>query len=309
LSGVSTAYLWDGYNAATTSGTLNLSGVGLDDSYAQVASGGTSSNLSDGNGNTVALTSTSAAITTHYTYSPYGETTKAGTADTPSQFTGRENDGSSNLYYYRSRYYMPRLGRFVSEDPSRFFGGLNLYTYVGNDPLDRTDPSGNCPSCLIGALVEVGFEAYTGELNNAFSQAFEGNFGALAVSAGKIGVASLSGGVSTVAAAKAVSIVGKAYEAANIGRVATAVAKVETVAAVQAASGAASKVATNAVEGKPLGEGVGTAATVGAVVGTAGKYGGDAISKCGGQCARRSRVSRRRECESGSRRRYQGSDR
>jgi len=34
---------------------------------------------------------------------------------------------------------------------------FNLYTYVGNDPLDKTDPSGNCPEC-IGALVGVGFE-------------------------------------------------------------------------------------------------------------------------------------------------------
>jgi len=229
---------------------------------------------------TVIATSDSTGTATVYTYGPYGEPTNW--SGSRFRYTGQIALFEAKLYHYKARIYDPALGRFLQTDPIRNKDDFNLYTYVGNDPLDRTDPSGNCPSCLIGALVEVGFEAYTGELNNAFSQAFEGNFGALAVSAGKIGVASLSGGVSTVAAAKAVSIVGKAYEAANIGRVATAVAKVETVAAVQAASGAASKVATNAVEGKPLGEGVGTAATVGAVVGTAGKYGGDAISNAAG---------------------------
>lgn len=158
----------------------------------------------------------------------------------------------------------------------------NLYTYVGNDPGNKTDPSGNCPSCLIGALVEVGFQAYTGELNNAFSEAFDGNFGALAVSAGKVGVAAASGGISTIAAAKTVSLVSNAYKAANIGKAATAVVKVQTLAATQATVGAATKVATNAVEGKALGEGVATAAAVSATVGTAGGLAGNKVATAAG---------------------------
>jgi uncharacterized protein RhaS with RHS repeats len=168
--------------------------------------------------------------------------------------------------------------RWLNRDPIAEAGGLNLYTYVENDPLDKTDPTGECPSCLIGALVEVGFEAYTGELNNAFSQAFEGNFGALAVSGAKIGVAAISGGVSTVAAAKAVGIAAKAAEAIGASTAATTAAKVAAVAGTQAASGAGTQAANNAVEGKPIGDNVGTAAAVGAVAGTAAKYGGDAIA-------------------------------
>jgi hypothetical protein len=44
--------------------------------------------------------------------------------------------------YYRARWYDPQVGRFVSEDPIGFGGGLNLYAYVGNGPLMDRDPLG-----------------------------------------------------------------------------------------------------------------------------------------------------------------------
>lgn len=47
------------------------------------------------------------------------------------------------LSYYRARYYSPRLGRFMGEDPIGFAGGdWNLYTYVGNNPTNLADPWG-----------------------------------------------------------------------------------------------------------------------------------------------------------------------
>lgn len=46
------------------------------------------------------------------------------------------------LYYYRARYYDPTIGRFLSEDPIGFNGGINLYTYVGNRPVNFIDPFG-----------------------------------------------------------------------------------------------------------------------------------------------------------------------
>jgi len=46
------------------------------------------------------------------------------------------------LYHMRARYYQVASQRFISEDPSGFNGGLNLYAYVGGNPLGFVDPSG-----------------------------------------------------------------------------------------------------------------------------------------------------------------------
>ncbi len=57
-------------------------------------------------------------------------------------YTGREWDAEAGLYYYRARYYDPSLGRFISEDPIGFAGGMNFYAYVENNPLKWVDPWG-----------------------------------------------------------------------------------------------------------------------------------------------------------------------
>jgi RHS repeat-associated protein len=71
--------------------------------------------------------------------------------DNPFMFTGREWDrlGDSpeanvgtGLYYYRARYYSWEMGRFISEDPIGLAGGINMYAYVGNSPLNFIDPLG-----------------------------------------------------------------------------------------------------------------------------------------------------------------------
>ncbi len=100
-------------------------------------------------GSATALANGSGEIGTTYTYDPFGASTEGGeTSDNPFQFTGRENDGT-DLQYNRARYYSPSFGRFISRDPAGFEGsGANLYWYVNDNPLDFTDPSGECVVCI-----------------------------------------------------------------------------------------------------------------------------------------------------------------
>jgi len=49
-------------------------------------------------------------------------------------------DAKTGLYYARARYYDSRLGRFLSADPLGQGPGLNLYAYVGNDPINNVNP-------------------------------------------------------------------------------------------------------------------------------------------------------------------------
>lgn len=55
--------------------------------------------------------------------------------------------------YYRARYYDPQIGRFNSEDPVEFYGGINFYAYTGNDPTNWVDPSGYVPCLDVNSFV------------------------------------------------------------------------------------------------------------------------------------------------------------
>src|SRR5690606_33382781 len=70
-------------------------------------------------------------------------------------FTGRESD-AGGLAYYRSRYYLPDIGRFAGEDRIGFRGNdLNLYRYVHNAPTVFVDPTGEV-SALEYAVILTG---------------------------------------------------------------------------------------------------------------------------------------------------------
>lgn len=132
-----------------------------------------------------------AQLLTYEEYSPYGETTYSatqGTIETPKryQYSGKELDSESGLYYYGARYYVPYLCRWISCDPGGFGDGLNLYEFVKCNPMSKKDPNGTESSWLnraLGAIATAG--------------------GALEIAAGAAGIAAPTGASQVIGAAAA----------------------------------------------------------------------------------------------------------
>ena len=119
-------------------------GLNIDEPLAMLRSSATSFYHADGLGTVTSLSNGSGALAQTYTFDSFGKQTAAsGSLTNPFQYTGRESDPETGLYYYRARYYDPQTGRLLSEDPLEFEGdGPNFYKYVLNDPTDLGDPFG-----------------------------------------------------------------------------------------------------------------------------------------------------------------------
>ena len=105
-------------------------------------------------------------------YTPYGSSMNNPAANNDQAgFTGHIKDSATGLNYMQARYYDPLIGRFLSIDPVGFSPDMPFmfgrYTYVGNDPVNFTDPTGRCRSdaCrdarsqAIGQIVDEASEA------------------------------------------------------------------------------------------------------------------------------------------------------
>lgn len=145
--GVTRTYIYDQQSVLEerlTTGPIvrYVQGPGIDRPLAIQDEGGIISYyLADHLGSIVQMTNSAGAVTLSREYDPYGKLL-AGSSTTGFAFTGREWDPESGIYYYRARYYDPKIGRFISEDPIGLRGGNNFYSYVHNDPTRFRDPSG-----------------------------------------------------------------------------------------------------------------------------------------------------------------------
>jgi RHS repeat-associated protein len=97
------------------------------------------------------------------TYDEYGKPAPANIGRF--QYTGQAWLPELGLYYYKHRMYHPTLGRFLQPDPIGYGDGLNLYNYVGSDPVNFSDPSGltvtNPPIVITGSRCPSGWSCYS----------------------------------------------------------------------------------------------------------------------------------------------------
>jgi RHS repeat-associated protein len=149
LSGA-TNYLYDGSSSIeeldASGGVLAryVQGGSIDEPLSMQRAGANSFFSADGLGSITSLTNAAGLIAETYSLDSFGkQTASTGSLSNPFQYTGREFDSETGLYYYRARYYDLSTGRFLSEDPLKFYGGSpNFYSYVGSSPVNSVDPAG-----------------------------------------------------------------------------------------------------------------------------------------------------------------------
>jgi RHS repeat-associated protein len=139
-------------------------GPNIDEPLAMLRGTTTDYYEADGLGSVTSLSDGTGALAQTYRFDSFGnQIASSGSLVNPFRYTARELDTETNLQFLRARYYDPATGRFLSQDPLKFFGGdTSFYRYVWDNPINFRDPRG-----LWGVGASVGGSFYGGVPTNS----------------------------------------------------------------------------------------------------------------------------------------------
>jgi RHS repeat-associated protein len=145
VNGASTSYVYNGSEVLLRSDSFGnqtdfVNGASQTERLLQTGSLGDLYFLQDRLSNVMSLANSSGALVEQESYEPFGNTTGSGA--TEYGYIGERFDQATHLMVLNARFYDPVQQRFITEDPIGTGGGLNVFAYSNNDPINASDPSG-----------------------------------------------------------------------------------------------------------------------------------------------------------------------